>query len=78
VAASQRHLAKVLGVQGRIDEAAARYRRAIEIRRRVLGQADLSVASDLHDLGVLYDSCGRSAEARDVRREASQILAGAS
>jgi tetratricopeptide (TPR) repeat protein len=52
-------LAKELAMAGRVDEAAALYRRAIEIKQEVLGPSDPEVATTLHNLALLFKAAGR-------------------
>ena len=67
-------LAKQLAMSGRVDEAAALYRRAIAIKQEVLGPSDPEVASTLHNLALLFKAAGRAEEAESLWAEARAVL----
>jgi tetratricopeptide (TPR) repeat protein len=67
-------LAKALAATGSLDESAAAFQRAIAIKRRILGDSHPALASALHDLAVVYERCGRAADARSVWRAATEVL----
>ena len=74
-AAAQAHrLARELAASGRVDEAAALYRRAIAIKQEVLGPSDPEVASTLHNLALLFKAAGRAEEAESIWAEARAVL----
>lgn len=71
-------LAKVLAGRGRVDDAVALYRRAVDIKQRVLGEGHPDVATTLHNLALLLEADGRTEEARSLWAQARAVLAPAS
>ena len=59
--------------QGRYEEAEPLYKRALEIRERVLGPDHPDTATSLNNLAILYDNQGRYEEAEPLYKRALEI-----
>ncbi len=68
----------VLRGLGRYEEAAAAFRRVLEIRERTLAPDDLLIPRALHNLAAVLIELGQSAEAETLSRRALTLLAAAS
>jgi serine/threonine protein kinase/tetratricopeptide (TPR) repeat protein len=62
-------LAQVLGHQGKLDEAEAMLRQALDMERKLVG-LDGDVSTSLNNLGLALDNRGQYAEAEKIHREA--------
>ena len=68
--------AGVLAIEGRLEEAAALYERALSLKRTEDGSNGADVAATLHDLAVVRERMGCVEEARALWAEARRILEG--
>jgi serine/threonine protein kinase/tetratricopeptide (TPR) repeat protein len=59
--------------EGKLDEAATEYRQALEIRRKLFGEADPQVADSLHDLAHVLGMQGKLEEAERTELEVLTI-----
>jgi tetratricopeptide (TPR) repeat protein len=66
--------AGVLEAEGRLDEAAALYERALSLKRTVHGPNHADVAATLHNLAVLRERMGHAEEAGALWAEARRML----
>ena len=72
-ALSLNNLAVLYDSQGKLTEAEPLYRRALEIRERVLGPDHPDTALSLNNLAVLYQVQGKLTEAEPLYRRALEI-----
>ncbi|MEH2458045.1 tetratricopeptide repeat protein, partial [Nostoc sp.] len=73
VATSLNDLALLYNSQGRYDQAEPLFLQALELRKRLLGDAHPSVATSLNDLALLYNSQGRYDQAEPLFLQALEI-----
>lgn len=66
--------AGVLEAEGRLDEAAALYERALSLKRTVHGPNHAEVAATLHNLAVLRERMGDAKEAGALWAEARRMV----
>ncbi len=56
--------------QGKYDQAETLYKRALDIRKRVLGDLHHDTATTLNDLGLLYENQGKYEQAETLLQQA--------
>ena len=66
-------MANSLNAQGKYDEAEPLYRKALEIRRQVLGEDHPETATRYNNLASNLDAQGKYAEAEPLHRRALEI-----
>jgi CHAT domain-containing protein/tetratricopeptide (TPR) repeat protein len=74
LAAALKNLGLVYHIQARFDDAMRLYRRALAIRRKVLGDSDPQVALSLSQMAELEQARGRFGEAEHMHKQALAIF----
>jgi Flp pilus assembly protein TadD len=72
--ASMNNLARVLGSQGKYDEAEAMHRQALQLSEEVLGQEHSTTLASMDNLARVLRSQGKYDEAEAMHRQALQLL----